>query len=342
MNLNFQIIEPQSRGNFIQQLTELETRCRFFLNDEAAQSRCVTSVKVYLSDISNQAKSFKKSNIYNLFGAKRVSIIGQPPLSGCKIALFVTTGDDPSRVVTSCFRLNESEAECCDAYEQTRILFQKYVDAYSTHYLHMPLNCMRTWIYVRDLDVNFDGVTTARRDFFRDLGMDVNTHFISSTLVGGSCDDPRAFVAIDFLSVKGVREEDKLYLNADDVMQNTHSKGYTFERGTRLDDGEYQQFFISGTHSADRHGNVVYSGDVARQTEHILKNIDSLLSSGGSSLSDMRLLLVYLRDMSDYTLVNEIMKSHFPSSHYLILLARILRPDWLVEIEGIAMKRVVS
>ena len=46
-------------------------------------------------------------------------------------------------------------------------------------------NLVRTWIYVADIDVNYDGVVRARNDVFRRYGLTADTHYIASTGIGG-------------------------------------------------------------------------------------------------------------------------------------------------------------
>ena len=90
----------------------------------------------------------------------------------------------------------------------------------------------------------------------------------------------------------GIEEHDKTYLKALDHLNPTHEYGVAFERGTRIS-LDQQLFLISGTASIDRHGNVVYMGDVMRQADRLLENIDALLHDCGASLDDMQYFIVY-------------------------------------------------
>jgi hypothetical protein len=47
--------------------------------------------------------------------------------------------------------------------------------------------------------------------------------------------------------------------------------------------------------------------------------------------------LVYLRDPSDYAIVKNYLAERFPEIPRLILRGAVCRPEWLIEIEGIAV-----
>ena len=97
-------------------------------------------------------------------------------------------------------------------------------------------------------------------------------------------------------------------------------------------------YFISGTASIDKYGQCVHRGDVLTQTGRLFLNIEKLLNDGGATLSDVRYMVVYLRDITDYVKVAEYMRVRFPMVPYLILEARVCRPEWLIEVECIATR----
>ena len=66
-------------------------------------------------------------------------------------------------------------------------------------------------------------------------------------------------------------------------------------------------------------------------------NIGQLLADGGASPSDMKYLIVYLRDVADYFVVDTYLKEKIPNVPALITLARVCRPEWLIEVETIAV-----
>ena len=189
---------------------------------------------------------------------------------------------------------------------------------------------MRTWIYVRDIDSNYAGLVKARNDVFAGEGLTRDTHYIASTGIGGATEGRNAVVAIDFVTRPDIRESDKTYLKALSHLSPTHDYGVAFERGVRLSDG---QVFISGTASIDHRGHVLHEGDVVAQTDRLLENIGVLLREGGSGFGNVPYFVIYLRDISDYGIIDAYMQERFPAIPRIILEARVCRPAWLIEME---------
>ena len=145
-------------------------------------------------------------------------------------------------------------------------------------------------------------------------------------------------MAIDFLTYPGIQESDKKYLQALDHLNPTHEYGVAFERGTRLQLPSSQIYYISGTASIDNRGEVVYLGDIKKQTGRLLENIGALLADGGATMHDIKYFIVYLRDFSDYDLVNRMIEHIYPDIPRAIVHAPVCRPQWLVEMECVAEK----
>ena len=119
----------------------------------------------------------------------------------------------------------------------------------------------------------------------------------------------------------------------------TKKYNVTFERGTRIAYSDRAHCFISGTASIDKAGDVVHQGDVMRQLERALENVDGLLRSCAASLADMMYLIVYLRDPADFPNVDMYLRNRFPFLPIIIVEGAVCRPAWLVEVEGIGITR---
>ena len=72
------------------------------------------------------------------------------------------------------------------------------------------------------------------------------------------------------------------------------------------------------------------------QTLRMWENVEKLLEEAGNDWSDVKQILVYLRYADDYSVVAPMFKGKFPDTPYVILLAPVCRPDWLIEMECIA------
>jgi enamine deaminase RidA (YjgF/YER057c/UK114 family) len=81
-------------------------------------------------------------------------------------------------------------------------------------------------------------------------------------------------------------------------------------------------------------------GDVAVQAEKAMSNIAMLLGEAGSKLEDICKITIYLIDIryreAVYTVVGKWLKGVYPVSTGIVISA-LARPEWLVEIDVIAV-----
>ena len=328
---HFSIISPAPGGTYTEALASLFEKLRNHFAAEAAAGRHPVFVRFFLSDAQNQAAALQAALADAPWAAgAAVSIVEQPPLDHSHAVALVQTAPEAPACLFHSLRLTEEEAAGRDSYAQSRLLFEKYLDIIRPLGLNLKTHCVRTWIYVRDIDANYAGLVKARNDVFDAEGLTHDTHYIASTGIGGATEGRSAVVAIDFLTYPGIREEDKTYLKALTHLSPTHDYGVAFERGVRLADGH---IFISGTASIDHRGKVLHEGDVLAQTDRLLENISVLLAEGGSSLDKVPYFIIYLRDISDYPLIDAYMQRRFPDVPRVLLEARVCRPAWLIEME---------
>ena len=69
------------------------------------------------------------------------------------------------------------------------------------------------------------------------------------------------------------------------------------------------------------------------QADRLLENVSELLREGGSSLDQVPYFIIYLRDISDYPVIDAYMLERFPTVPRILLEARVCRPSWLIEME---------
>ena len=143
---------------------------------------------------------------------------------------------------------------------------------------------------------------------------------------------------MDAYSILGLQPQQISYLNDFGMLCPANKYNVTFERGTRVSYADRAHYFISGTASVDKQGNTLYLGNILKQLDRTLENIRSLLKAGKASLSDMMYMIVYLRDLSDFDCVKERLRERFPLVPTIFVQAAVCRPEWLIEIEGVAIK----
>ena len=94
---------------------------------------------------------------------------------------------------------------------------------------------------------------------------------------------------------------------------------------------------ISGTASINNKGEVVCPGDIRKQTERMWENVEALLKEAGCTFDDLGQMIVYLRDVADYTVVKGMYDERFPDTPRVFVYAPVCRPGWLIETECIAV-----
>src|SRR5579863_1977722 len=98
--------------------------------------------------------------------------------------------------------------------------------------------------------------------------------------------------------------------------------------------------FTSGQIPIDPSTQQVITGDVAAQTEQVLRNVSEILLSAGSSLGKVIRSTVFLKNMSDFAAMNQVYGKHFssaPPARSTVEVARLPK-DVLVEIDVIALE----
>lgn len=335
----YSILTAVSSGTFDERLCHLYMKTGDFIDLERLENRTLKHCKIFLSDAKNQYPQLLDSQLWKEFlSAVPCSVVEQQPLNGSKITLLVKTSDHEPDVQLLPLRLKEMDCKGRDTYQQTVLLFERYIEKAKEQGLNMADHCVRTWLYVSDIDRNYADVVRARNDVFSRNGLTTDTHFIASTGIGGDTWVRGATVAMDFLTCPKATAGNQKYLRALTHLNDTMEYGVAFERGTRISCGGRDYFLISGTASIDMYGQVLYPNNVRKQTGRLLENIGALLADGGATMNDIRCFTIYLRDLSDYSEVDKFMSLVFPYTPRVILQAKVCRPEWLVEMECVAIK----
>jgi len=311
--------------------------------------------RFFCSDLTNQAPALQARPFSNPDSVEvpcAVSWVCQPPMPPAKVAMWAYHVQDPReglRKSRGGNTLTLHRAELAHhwttgltspgsdgAYGQTRAILEHYDAFLQSQGLTLADHVVRTWFFVQDIDANYQGLVVARREFFDEHDLTAETHYIASTGIEGAHADVTAKVTLDAYAVSGLWPGQISYLSAPDHLSPTHVYGVTFERGTAVDYRDRRHVIISGTASIDRDGKILHLGDVSRQLDRTLENVEALLAQAGAGLSDVGMFVVYLRDPSDYELAWRRMRERFPGTPMAVAVARVCRPGWLIEVECLA------
>ncbi|MBR1521747.1 MAG: hypothetical protein IJ635_10995 [Bacteroidaceae bacterium] len=300
--------------------------------------------RYFLSDATNQVPVISEDDQCT------ISYIQQPPLDGSKLAiwLYLQRGTDicnvnESTVVTHngyrhIWTMGLINNTADTSYMQTWKTLFTYIDILKMFNATLEANCIRTWFFVRDVDTQYNGLVKSRRECFVEQGLTPDTHYIASTGIGGNPADPKALVQLGSYAMTGFQPQQQRYLYALTHLNRTIEYGVTFERGILMQYGDRNHVYISGTASINNKGEVLHVGDIEGQTRRMWENVEKLLEEGGMDWGDVMQIIVYLRDGADYQMVKNMFEEKFPHIPYVITLAPVCRPTWLIEMECVAVK----
>jgi len=97
-------------------------------------------------------------------------------------------------------------------------------------------------------------------------------------------------------------------------------------------------FFSSGQIPLTVEG-VMVAGDIKEQTHQVFKNLSAVLAEAGTSLESVIKATVFIKNMDDFTILNEVYAEYFNNNKPARSTVEVSRlpKDALVEIEVIAL-----
>lgn len=361
---HFIIVRTDNRGSLGEQVADIEARYATAQKSLGLAPETAVFRRLFLSDAINQAPYIRQQELAGGSPSNpvAVSFIQQPPLPGSKIALLAYHIESNTPIIKRRLPATRSVERhllvekngvrhlwstglCGGAHSasapvdvQTHEAFKDLIEALGAYGANLRDHCVRTWIFMKNVDSFYRGMVNARLEIFADYNMNETTHTLASTGIEGACEHQFDMMSMDAYSNIDLKREQVSYLNDYTRLCRTELYNVNFERGTRVAFADRAYHYISGTASIDAEGKTVYyDGDVMQQAARTLENIDALLRSGSATIDDMMYMIVYLRDPAEYTRINAYLRERFPSTPFIIVEGAVCRPDWLIEIEGVAL-----
>ena len=97
---------------------------------------------------------------------------------------------------------------------------------------------------------------------------------------------------------------------------------------------------ISGHVSQDADGRTVGVGDMEKQTRQVLDNIGGVLAAAGGTFDDVVKVTVFVTDVAEIAAIHAVRRQYFSAPYpasTLVQVAQLIDPDWLIEIEAVAV-----
>ncbi|MDR3431895.1 MAG: pyrimidine utilization protein C [Rouxiella aceris] len=96
--------------------------------------------------------------------------------------------------------------------------------------------------------------------------------------------------------------------------------------------------YVSGTLPFDKQNNVVFPGDAAAQTRHVLDTIKKVIETAGGTLDDVTFNSIFITDWNNYAAINQVYAEYFPGEKpaRFCIQCGLVKPEALIEIASIA------
>jgi reactive intermediate/imine deaminase len=111
---------------------------------------------------------------------------------------------------------------------------------------------------------------------------------------------------------------------------------YRLSQGFRVGD----LLFVSGQAAIDEHGEIVGEGDFDAQAEQTFRNLDRVLTAGGSGLERIVKVTIFLTDMANFPKIVELRGRWFTPPYpadTIVEVTSLALPQLEIEIEAIAV-----
>lgn len=347
------LVRPTEAAPFAAQLAWIDEAYRAALADAGLDNGTALWRRVFVSNLAHHAGTLATHPLTSRDAADEpcgVSWVEQPPTPPAELALWAYHVRDEGQALDKhrdgptlawtrngrihCWTSGVAASGGSSAYQQARAAFEHYAALLRRREMSLARDVVRTWLFVNDIDRDYAALSSARRAFFAVHGLCPGTHFIASTGIGGRGPDAAARLTLDALAIKGLAEDQVTYLTAPDHLCPTHVYGVTFERGTAITYRDRTHVLISGTASIDPQGRVLHVGDVTRQLDRTVENIAALLNGAGATARDLGVVLAYVRNPTDWTLVRDGLRAHYGDVPVEVVVGAVCRPEWLVEVEA--------
>jgi enamine deaminase RidA (YjgF/YER057c/UK114 family) len=104
-----------------------------------------------------------------------------------------------------------------------------------------------------------------------------------------------------------------------------------------------ETIYISGQVAVDADGNTVGAGDLAAQTDQVMRNLQTALAAAGATFADVVKITTYVvgYDPHQRAVIAEVRGRYLPADNppasTLVGVAALAASDWLIEIEAVAV-----
>ncbi len=375
------MVTPGGGGDFRDQTWEAMSTIRAILRQQN-EPMALTVQTVFVDSAANVPVARRMFEAYHGEHMPLTVFVVQPPCDGRGLAIEAwaistrTTQVEyhgPQLVTVSHDGLRWIHAAAGSLRQGGRSAYEQAVDAFVAMEAVLEQagasfqDVVRTWLYQGGITDVEDGVeryrelNRARTDFFANLpfhtrplagGHNDRVIYPASTGIG-TLDHGLVTTCLALQTrrqdVRILPLENPLQTSSFDYPTSYSAKSPKFSRAMAMRIGDHVTTWVSGTASIVN-SETVHPGDVEKQTEQTLTNIERLIdtanfarlgwSDGGATLDDLAKVRVYVKRHEDYEKCRAVCERRLGRIPAIYAQADVCRPDLLVEIEGVAFSPV--
>lgn len=374
------MVNPEEGGDIHDQAWEVVSTIRAILRQQS-EPMAVTTQTVFVGDSAHVPVVRKLFEAYYGERMPLTIFVVQPPCDGKALAVeawaistrttkvefisprLVTASHDGIRWIHAS---GGSLEQGRSSYDQAMAAFEGMRAALEQAGATFQ-DVVRTWLYqgcITEMEGDterYRELNRARTDFFQDVpfyeraltsGRNGHAIYPASTGIGtlehGLVTTCMA-LQTERSDVRLLPLENPLQTSSFDYPKCYSLKSPKFARAMALRFGDHVTTWISGTASIVN-SETVHPGDVGKQTEQTLTNIERLIDAenfsrlgwpdAGATLGDLAKIRVYVKRPEDYLTCREVCERRLGRIPAIYAVADVCRPDLLVEIEGVAFSPV--
>lgn len=361
-------VRPMARGDLADQVREIYQKLNELLREQGGGRKNVITEKVFFSDIEGQVETFRRIREEFYIGGNgnnpslpATTYQHQPPCEAgvlCELQACVLIPVEGEKMVVrdlegfvapaagkvvSCRGYDHiylhnltggSPGDGMDYAGQMEVVFDLAERILEQEDLTFK-DVIRTWIYVDEMERDYSDLNRVRTAFFKRVGVE---RMPASTGIQGNVYPCDRGGSMDLYALRTERPVEVKVMHAP-TLNEAWSYGSAFARGMTVTFEDRTVAYVSGTASIDTEGNVVHIGDIEGQVRRMLLNVEELLQGSDAQLSDIAWATTYLKHAEDYETFKRVLgEKDFPLDiPHTICNADVCRPDWLVEIEVMAI-----
>ncbi len=193
---------------------------------------------------------------------------------------------------------------------------------------------VRTWIYLREMERDYQLLNQARREFFAEHSIEPVP---ASTGIEGGMVNNAHDLCLGIYAIKAEPAPERTVMTSP-TLNEAPQYGADFVRGMKVVDSNKIALLVSGTASIDEEGRTAHIDDFEAQADRMLLNIAALLEKQGASFEHIVSAISYLKNIEDADRLKEKFKqAGFEEFPNVLVKAQVCRSNLLCETEVLAV-----